>query len=198
MLGRIEEAWAVGVPAVEQARELGIDSGPTFLAEVALIAGDEQAAAEYLRASLAEMEERGATAVLSTYAPQLGRVLCALGRPDEAEELARTGRELGAPEDLWTQALWRQAQALVHSSRGQHTEAVGLAREAVDWWLRSDSLLRTGEAYCDLGHVLEVADRRGEAIEAWRKALDCYERKEVIPLAARVRVRLSALEPASA
>jgi hypothetical protein len=46
--------------------------------------------------------------------------------------------------------------------------------------------------------VLEAAGRRNEAIEAWREALDRYERKQVLPLAARVRERLASLEPASA
>jgi class 3 adenylate cyclase len=198
MLDRIEEAWAIAVPADEKARELGIGAGNTFLAEIALIAGDQRTAAEYLRASCAEMEERGTTAVLSTYASQLGRVLCGLGNPHEAEQLAYKGRELGDPEDVWTQALWRQAQALVHSARGEHAEAIRLAEEAVGWREGSDSLLRTGEAYCDLGEILEAAGRRDEAIAAWRDALDCYERKDVRPSAERVRERLAALEPASA
>src|SRR6201987_2337641 len=157
MLGRIEEAWSVGIPAVEQARELGIASGPTFLGELALIAGDQQAAAEYLRESCAEMEKRGTTAVLSSYAPLLGRVVCALGDPDEPEQLARKGRELCDPEDVWTQALWRQTQALVYSARGQHDDALRLLKEAHGWWSRTDSLPRQGEAYCDLAQVLEAA-----------------------------------------
>jgi tetratricopeptide (TPR) repeat protein len=99
---------------------------------------------------------------------------------------------------VWTQALSRQAQALVHSARGQHAEAVGIAEEAVDWWSRTDSLLRQGDAHGDLAEVLEAAGRRNEAIEAWREALDRYERKQVLPLAARVRERLASLEPASA
>jgi tetratricopeptide (TPR) repeat protein len=129
---------------------------------------------------------------------QLGRVLGALGRPDEAEALAHKGRELGDPDDVWTQALWRQTLALVHSARGQHAEAVRLAEEAVEWFSRTDSLLRQGDAQCDLAHVLGAAGRRDEAIEAWRDALDRYERKEIVPLVARVRERLAALEPASA
>ncbi|MGZ4334894.1 MAG: ATP-binding protein [Gaiellaceae bacterium] len=198
MLGRIEEAWAVIIPANERARELGILSGPTFLGELALIAGDQQAAAEYLRESCAEMEKRGTTAVLSSYAPLLGRVVCGLGDPDEAEQLAQKGRELGDPGDVWTQALWRQAQALVHSARGQHDEAVGLVEEALGWWSRTDSLPREGEAYCDLAVVLEAAGRRDEAIGAWRDALDCYERKMIVPAAARVREHLAGLEPVPA
>jgi class 3 adenylate cyclase/tetratricopeptide (TPR) repeat protein len=198
MLGEIEEAWAVGLPADEQARELGISSGPTFLAEIALIAGDRPAAADYLRAACTEMEKRGTTAVLSSYAPLLGRVVCALGNPDEAEQLAQKGRELGDPGDVWTQALWREAQALVHSARGEHDEAIRLVEEAVDWWSRTDSLLRQGEGYCDYAEVLEAAGRREEAIGAWRDALDCFERKQVLPYAARIRERLAAVETTSA
>jgi class 3 adenylate cyclase/tetratricopeptide (TPR) repeat protein len=198
MLGKIEEGWAIGRQADEQARELGIDSGPTFLSEIALIADDQQAAAEYLRAACAGMEKRGTTAVLSSYAPLLGRVVCGLGNPDEAEQLAQKGRELGDAEDVWTQALWRQAQALVHSTRGQHDEAVRLLEEALERWSRSDSLPRHGEAYCDLGNVLEAAGRRDEAVTAWRSALDVYERKQVLPLAARVRERLALLEAVAA
>jgi class 3 adenylate cyclase/tetratricopeptide (TPR) repeat protein len=198
MLGTIESAWAVAVPADEKGRELGLGQGGVWLSEIALIAGDRQAASNYLRSGCEALERRGARGQLSTYTAQLGRVLAALGRPDEAEQLAQKGRELGDPEDVWTQALSRQAQALVHSARGQHAEAVGIAEEAVDWWSRTDSLLRQGDAHGDLAEVLEAAGRRNEAIEAWREALDRYERKQVLPLAARVRERLASLEPASA
>jgi class 3 adenylate cyclase/tetratricopeptide (TPR) repeat protein len=197
MLGRTEEAWAVANPAGDRLRELGLPPG-TWHAEIALITGDLPAAAEYLREGCDGMETRGATAQLSTYVALLGRVLCALGRADEAEPLAEKGRRLGDPEDVWTQALWRQAQALVHSARSEHAEAVRLAHEAVDWISRTDSLLRQGDAQCDLAQVLEAAGRREEAVAAWRGALDRYERKGIIPHVARVREHLAALEPASA
>jgi class 3 adenylate cyclase len=198
MLGQIEEAWALGIMAAEQSREVGVDSGPTTLAELALIAGDLEAADEYLRSTCEQLERRGALAQLSTYVAIRGRAVCMLGRPDEAEQMAQKGRELCDPDDVWTQALWRQAQALVHSARGEHDEAVRLAEEAVGWWSRTDSPLRQGEGYGDLALVLEAAGRRDEAIAAWRNALDCYERKEVLPSVERVRERLAALEPASA
>ena len=66
------------------------------------------------------------------------RVLCALGRYDEAELLAQSGRELGHHEDSMTQQTWRQTQALAHSARGQHVDAERLAREAVNFSLRTD------------------------------------------------------------
>jgi hypothetical protein len=67
----------------------------------------------------------------------LGRVLCALGRYDQAELLARTGVELGLHEDGMTQRTWWQTLALVHSPRAQDVEAERLAREAVDLSLRA-------------------------------------------------------------
>ena len=79
------------------------------------------------------------------------------------------------------------------SARGQHAEAERLAREAVAWAERTDGLAQQGDSYSDLGEVLEVAGRRDEAIAAWREGLDRYERKQVVPLARRVRERLSAL-----
>ena len=57
-------------------------------------------------------------------------------------------------------------------------------------WAGADSL-----TYCVLAAVLEAAGRREEAGAAWQKALDRYERKEIVPLARRVRSRLAALLP---
>jgi class 3 adenylate cyclase/tetratricopeptide (TPR) repeat protein len=195
MLDEVEEAWAVAVPASEKGRELGMLGEGAWLAEIAAIAGDLEAAADYLREACAELELRHMTAVLSSDAPQLGRVLCALGRADEAEPLARLGQELGGSDDVLTQALWRQAQALVNSARAQHREAEQLARDAVDWIERSDALPRQGDAYCDLAQVLEAAGNRHEAIAAWHEALDRYQRKQILPLVHRVREQLSALRP---
>ena len=198
MLDRIDEAWAVALPAEERLRELAFATGGAWLGEIALLAGDYEAAASYLRDACDALEAIGNDGELSTYAPMLGRVLCALGRHDEAELLARRGRELGDHEDVMTQHPWRQAQALVYSARGQHAEAERLAREAVDLSLRGDSPLKQGEALSDLAEVLEAAGRRDEAAAALREALDRYERKPIIPLARRTRERLAALQAPTA
>jgi tetratricopeptide (TPR) repeat protein len=197
MLDRIDEAWAVALSADERFRELGILTGGEWLAEVALIAGDYEAAESYLRDACAELEANGNTGELSSYAAQLGRVLCLLGRHDEAELLAQRGRELGDSEDVWTQQLWRQAQALVLSARGQHHEAERLAREAIDFSLRSDSPLRHGETLRDLAEVLTAAGETAAAREALEQSLECYERKRNLPAAARVRALLEQLKNAS-
>jgi tetratricopeptide (TPR) repeat protein len=194
MLDRIDEAWAVALPAEERLRELGLSTGGEWLGEIALVAGDYRAAAGYLREACHALEAIGAFGELSTYAPLLGSALCELGDYDEAERVAQRGRELGDPGDVMTQRIWRQTQARVHAARGQHTEAERLAREAVDYSLRTDSHAQQGDALCGLAEVLEAAGRHDDAIAAWQKALDRYERKEIIPLARRVRERLTALQ----
>ena len=196
MLDRIDEAWEIALPAYERMREFGWEIGATWLAEIAEIAGDPATSAEYLRRACDAYEAGGNTPVLSTYAPLLGRLLCALGRYEEAEPLAAKGRDLGDPEDVLTQALWRGTEALLQSHRGEHADAERFAREGIEWIARSDSPFN--QAYClsILGEVLEAAGRRDEAVAAWREALDCYERKQVIPAARRVRERIAVLQPA--
>jgi class 3 adenylate cyclase/tetratricopeptide (TPR) repeat protein len=194
MLDRVDEAWEVALSAVARGREFGFTWAETSLDNIAEFAGDLQARESYLRQACEKLEASGRTNQLSTYAPRLGRVLCELGRYDEAEKLARKGRELGLPEDLVTQFEWRRVQALVHSARGEHAEAEQLARESVRFAFETDSPVWQGQALCDLGEVLEAAGQRDEAATTLEQALECYERKEIIPLSRRVRERLAALE----
>jgi class 3 adenylate cyclase/tetratricopeptide (TPR) repeat protein len=194
MLDRVDEAWEVALSAAARGREFGFTWAETSLDNIAEFAGDLQARESYLRQACEKLEASGRTNQLSTYAPRLGRVLCALGRYEEAEKLARKGRELGLPEDLVTQFEWRRVQALVHSARGEHAEAEQLARESVQFAFETDSPVWQGQALCDLGEVLEAAGQRDEAATTLEQALECYERKEIIPLSRRVRERLAALE----
>jgi tetratricopeptide (TPR) repeat protein len=136
------------------------------------------------------LQERGLLANLSTYAPQLGRSLCRLGRYDEAEPLAQRGRELGAEDDLITQALWREVQARVLAHRGELEEAQRLAREAVAITDQMDDLNSQGDALIDLAEVLEAAGRGQEAQAALLQALDRYERKRNLAMADQVQRRL--------
>ncbi len=89
MLARFDEASAIRLSATERLRELGTDDvGWVPLAEIATLSGDRASAADYLRRACDVLERHGNWALLSTYAPTLGRSLCALGRHDEAEPLA--------------------------------------------------------------------------------------------------------------
>jgi class 3 adenylate cyclase/tetratricopeptide (TPR) repeat protein len=196
MLDRFDEAWAMARTAEERLREFGLTTAGEWLSEIAVLAGDYEAAAGYLRDVCASLEAIGNFPELSTYAPAWGRALCALGRFEQAEPLALKGRDLGADDDLTTQVLWRLVAARVESNRGDHAVAESLAREAIEIAARTDCPGMQGDARCDLAEVLDAAGRRDEAVAVWREALDRYERKEILPLARRVRERVAALESA--
>jgi tetratricopeptide (TPR) repeat protein len=135
--------------------------------------------------------------MLSTYAALLGRSLCALGCYDEAESLARFGRELGSEQDFATQMLWRQVQALVLAHRGEHVEAERLAREAIAIAEPTDALNYQADALCDLGEVLAAAGRGDEAAAAHEQALERYKRKKNLAMVAQVTPKLEELRKAA-
>jgi class 3 adenylate cyclase len=198
MLARLDEAARIAREAGERWRELtGDDWVDVSLGYIAATAGRHEDAATHLRRFCDLLEARGLRAYLSSYAPLLGRSLCALGRHEEAEPLARLGRELGDEQDAMTQALWRQVQALVHVRRGQHTQAEQLAREAVAITERTDGLNWQGDALCDLAEVLHATGRTKEAATALAQALDRYEQKKNLAMVAQVRDRLTALQDAA-
>ena len=198
MLTRFEEASQIAGEAGERWRELtGDDEVDGSLGDIAVTAGHHEDAAVHLRRYCDLLEDCGQRSYLSSYAPMLGRSLCALGRHDEAEPLARLGRELGDEQDAITQALWRQVQALVHARRGHHTQAEQLAREAVAISERTDGLNLQGDALCDLAEVLNAAGRSDQALAALAQALERYERKNNLAMAAQARDRLAELQDAA-
>ena len=193
MLARHDESARIAREAGDRWRELtGDDEVDVVLGYIAATGGRHEEAATHLRRFCDLLEVRGLRGNLSTYAPMLGRSLCKLGRHDEAEPLARLGRELG-DVDPWTLALWRQVQALVDSSRGHHTRAARLAREAVAVTERTDSLNMQGDALCDLAEVLHAAGLGEQAETALTRALERYERKQNLAQAAHVLGRLAEL-----
>ena len=196
MLDRFDEAIPLARESNERQRQVdGRRIGEIRLAEIARMAGDHETAARHLQTLCDWLEEREQFALLGTYVCLLGRELCDLGRFDEAEALARHGRDLiGDREDdaHW----WRRVQALVLSHRGEHEEADRLAREAIAGVEQTDGLTFQGDAWYDLAEVLAGAGREEDAAAALALALDRYERKQNIPLARQVRERLADLQVA--
>jgi class 3 adenylate cyclase/tetratricopeptide (TPR) repeat protein len=160
------------------------------------LADEPAVAASFGEAGCRSLETQGDRSIVSSFAPKLARVLCRLGRLEEAEAWAERGRELGAEEDALTQMSWRQAKALVLARRDRALEATELARAAVAVALETDMLHEQGDAYADLGEVLEAAGDAAGAAEAYERALGCYGRKGSALCADRTRERLAALQPA--
>jgi class 3 adenylate cyclase/tetratricopeptide (TPR) repeat protein len=193
LLGRFDEAWEIAGEQTERLRELRGSGHEAWAGWISQLEGDEERAAHYLSVYCDSLEVQGQTGALSFFVADLGRSFCALGRHDEAEPLALRSRELANEQDVSSQALWRRVRALVLVSRGDHGEAVGLAREAVAILEPTDSLDEQGAALADLAEVLTAAGHRDEARAALEQALDRYERKKNLVMAQRVRARLADL-----
>jgi tetratricopeptide (TPR) repeat protein len=194
MLGRFEDA----VPLAEQARErifelTGMNWADWMPAYIEAYRGDHAAAVAYLRPFCELLDRRGERFYLSSEGPFLARELCMLGHYDEAQRWVDVARGLGVRQSVLGEAAWRKAQALVHAGRGEHTEALDLARQAVEIIDRTDGLNFQGETYCDLAQVLVAAGRTDEAAEALEQALDRYTRKKNLAMVAQVQPKLEEL-----
>ena len=95
------------------------------------------------------------------------------------------------------QVSWRGARALLLAQKGDG-KAEALAREAVALALRTDRIDTQTAALMDLAEVLRVTGRAAEAVPVVEDALRRYERKEVLPAAARARALLDELAPSVA
>jgi tetratricopeptide (TPR) repeat protein len=198
MLDRFDEALPLAREASARLRDVdGRRFGEARLADIAGYLGDYEGAAAHRRELCVWLEEQRLLGYVSTFAPQLGRDLCKLGRFAEAESLAGRGRELALPEDMTAQAFWRQVQALVRAHRGEQGDAEALAREALSIVERTDGLNHQGDALCDLADVLNAAGRDQEASAVLTEALDRYERKRNLPMARQVRERIADAEARS-
>jgi len=196
MLGRFGEAWPLAHEANDRLRAMRGEIEEVWLAEIATLEGDHEAAARYLRRAYETAKAVGSS--VSEVAPRLGRVLCALGRHHEAEPLAELGREASLGEsDVWAEMIWRRVQALVHAYRGNHAEAELLGKEAVAISNRTDALNAQGDALCDLAEVLSRAGRTDEAAATLEHALERYERKKNLAMLAQVRPKLEELRKAA-
>jgi class 3 adenylate cyclase/tetratricopeptide (TPR) repeat protein len=194
LLGRLDEAWEIAREQTERLRELRGSGREAWAGWIAQLEGDEESAAHYFRLFCDTLEEQGQTAPLPGFLVELGRSLCVLGRHDEAGPLAQRARDLTNEEDVGSQAGWRQLLALVLASRGEHAEAVRLAREAVAIMEPTDALCVAGQVLGDLAEVLIAAGRVDEARTALEQSLDRYKRKKNLVMAQRVRTRLADLQ----
>ncbi len=196
-LGRFDEARALGQEEWRRFDELGHKLGRAILAcnlgAIERLAGDWEAARASLQVGCDELDAMGEQGFLSTFVVYLGQALYELGDLDEAHACALKGRTIGAADDIITQMSWRQLQAKVLARRGEHDEAIRLAREAVSVGEPTDAVESYADAIRDLAEVLALAGRPAEAADEFRSALALYESKGNVVLSLRARQRLEAL-----
>jgi tetratricopeptide (TPR) repeat protein len=183
--------------AQEMAERFGAEFWVTvcyeFGGNLEMMAGDFEAAERAFR-KLNEIHLRlGDEGHGSTGIAYHALALAHLGRFDEAEDLARAAQAMGAEDDRATQSSARSAEALVLSARGEHEEALRLAREAAEMYASAQSPWFYGDALMELAEVARAAGRGQEAADAAATALSEFERKEIMPAAASARAFLADL-----
>jgi class 3 adenylate cyclase/tetratricopeptide (TPR) repeat protein len=178
-------------------REMGEDVmwGGLGMSEAELVAlsGDVEGAARVLEEACEELERLGEKSFLSTSVGLLADYLCDLGRFEEAEPYALRGKEIGAVEDIMTEAVWRSSLARVLAARGEHEEALRLMGQALELSESTDMLPMQGLILSAYGEVLSAGGRGEEARAALEEARERYLKKGALAHVVLVEDRLSRL-----
>ena len=198
MLGRFDEAGPMMAATRAELAEHGggiryaVTTGIESV-ELELMAGDPARAVELGLEGCRLLEELGEQGFLSSAAAVVARAYVLVGDLGEAERWAAHAREVGATEDAFTQATWRQALALVRAKSGDHEEAERLGREAVAIIDTTDNLSGSGDVRMDLAEVLTLAGKSEDAADELTAAIERFERKGNLVLTGRARERLASL-----
>jgi class 3 adenylate cyclase/tetratricopeptide (TPR) repeat protein len=197
MQGRIDEARTLHAEAVRAIDDLGSPwlSASTVFGQwlLELLAGAPERAEASARASLALLQEMGATNQGSTAAAMLAVALVQQGRHKEAIRYADLAAAWAAPDDTASQVPQLAARAHVLAASGELERAEAAAREAVRLSERSDDICLRGDALVDLAAMLDRAGRAGDAAAALRDAIALYQRKGNLVSAARAHITLERL-----
>lgn len=163
------------------------------LARIEMLAGRPEVAESEVRRECELCEEIGDKSILAASTAVLAHALYEQGRDDDAYRQSVVSEESAAPDDTYSQVIWRAARAKVEARRGRAEPGERLAREAVDMAEGTDSLTLRADALSDLGEVLRLAGRPGDATAAVAEAVALYEKKGDVASAERARRRLSRL-----
>jgi class 3 adenylate cyclase/tetratricopeptide (TPR) repeat protein len=189
-LGQFEVARPLAARCREIAAESGQRADAAGLTEVAwdveTLAGDHEAAERIIADGCERLTAMGGSS------PLLERCLAesrlALGRVVDVDRLS----ENAAQSTGWLNAIRMRVVALARAAVGDLDEAVAQARAAVEAFTTTDLLVFHAETLVTLGDVLRSAGRASEAAEAFRQALDLYERKGSVVGAKAAAARLAA------
>jgi class 3 adenylate cyclase/tetratricopeptide (TPR) repeat protein len=161
-----------------------------YSSQVEVLAGDPAAAERDLRRDYEKLTRMGERYVLPLVGALLAQAVWALGRDDEAAELAAEAAAAADEQDVETQALLRSVEAKLLARRREAEEALRLAREAVDLLSQTDSPITQATALLDFAEVAEAVGAAEAARQALGEALALLESKEVAHAAERVSAAL--------
>jgi predicted ATPase/class 3 adenylate cyclase/tetratricopeptide (TPR) repeat protein len=188
------ELLADGTRALE---ELGLRVWAANTAQEAFLieslAGIPEAATGVLRNSYEMLEQMGERGFLSTIAGCLAHALVGQGEYAEGMRFSRACEEAAAPDDVFSQMLWRSSRAKILAQQGDLERAEALAREAVSLGGQTDLMNTHADALSELAEILAQAERREEALTVLEEAAARYEGKGNLPSLRRAREAASEL-----
>ena len=164
-----------------------------FGGDVESEAGDLIAAERAYRRSYEIADEIGSEGFKTTPAVNLARMLCDLGRIDEAREFAEMAGNASATDDLGPQVMSRSVRSLVFAARGAFDEAERLGRDALEMFADAEDLEGQATIRIDRARVLQMTGRIDDAIAPVREALALFERKGNRPSSDATRAFLEEL-----
>jgi class 3 adenylate cyclase/tetratricopeptide (TPR) repeat protein len=177
--GRYDEALQKHDEANAISAELGLTTMLAVMSqwggEVLLHQGRPDKSVEVMRNAVAQLEALGDKSFRSTCLIRLAEALYAAGEPDEAEQCAIEGEELGAAEDIVNYAYGRSIRARIAADRGELDTAESLARDGVDYAYQTDFPSVQGVAHRDHAYVLAAAGRPKEAQRELQRSIECFE-----------------------
>jgi class 3 adenylate cyclase/tetratricopeptide (TPR) repeat protein len=198
MLGDFDAARELAARKLQLYQRLGFELGAVSTAGqqlgfVELLAGKPEVAEGELRQAYDALTAMGDRGYLVTVAHQLATALFEQGRLEEANRFAFEAEELCGPNDLEAQMHWRGIQARLRARTGDHEAAHRLASEAVELGRKTDCPSWRGDTLMVLAEVLRLAGDPEGASEALREAIDLYDAKENLVLAAAARGLLASI-----
>jgi tetratricopeptide (TPR) repeat protein len=197
MAGRREEGLALMDEATERATELGewrAASVRMYHAFGLLVLDEPETAERVIRPAVEALVRMGERNLMPSAAILLAEALYRQGRLDEAMLATMMSEQVTGKDDVAARVGWRSTRGKVLAAQGDLGEAERVAREAVQIGSGTGFLPFEADSLADLGAVLEAAGKTSDAISALRSALEVYERKGIVPSAARTRATLARLE----
>jgi Flp pilus assembly protein TadD len=160
----------------------------------ALLLLDEPGAAEQVvRPAVEALVRMGERNLMPSAAILLAEALYRQDRLDEAMLATLMSEQVTGEDDVAARIGWRTTRGKVLAAQGELAEGERLSREAVQIAAGNGFLPFEGDALADLGIVLEAAGEPAAAADAYRRALEVYERKGIVPAAARTADALERL-----
>ena len=159
-------------------------------ANISLLEGDAESAAEVAHAGLAEATRRNDGIWRTQFLGPLARAALIEGDHGTALALTADALRTATHGDPYHEVTWRSPRACALAVAGQGDAAEMLARETVEIVDTTDCLYAQGEARVALAEVLAATGRPDAAVATADEATALFGRKGATLLAERVRAQV--------